>query len=228
MMLGLYLSLNLAVLWVVARASPASGWRLVAMLFVIAWVVGSGNSLIEAIFFQVLTLHAALAPALFTAILFAFLSPIAVLLAGRWRKGAISNEAADFTPLKLIGVVLAYELLYWSAGTLVFPYVAHFYETRSLPPVYAVAAVQVARSLIFAAAAYPLLKGGLRGAPLRLALVYGIIGGAAPFLIDNPYMPPDIRFYHAIETTSSNFIFGLVVGFLFARPRQARKEPATA
>ena len=83
-------------------------------------------------------------------------------------------------------------------------------------PAYAVAAVQVVRSLIFLAASYPLLKSGLRGAPLMLALVYGIIGGVAPLLPDNPYMPADIRFYHAIETTTSNFIFGLIVGLLFS------------
>ena len=228
MMFGLYLLLNLAVLWVVARASPESGWRLVVKLFLLGWVVGSVNSLIEAIFFKVLTFRAALAPASFVAILFGVLSPLAVLLAGRWRKGAVSKEAGDFTPLALIGVVVSYELLYWSAGTLVFPYIAHFYETRSLPPVYAVAIMQVVRSLIFASVAYPLLKGGLRGAPLRLALVYGVIGGVAPLLPDNPYMPPDIRFYHAIETTASNFIFGLVVGFLFGRARQAHERPAAA
>jgi hypothetical protein len=28
-------------------------------------------------------------------------------------------------------------------------------------------------------------------------------------------MPPDIRFYHGIEVTVSNFIFGLVVGYLY-------------
>jgi hypothetical protein len=112
--------------------------------------------------------------------------------------------------------VVAYELLYWGAGTLVYPYIADFYASRSLPPTAAVAAVQVVRSVIFAGAVYPLLKSGLRGAPLVLALIYGIIGGLAPLLPDNPYMPANIRFYHAIETTSSNFIFGLVVGFLFA------------
>ena len=79
------------------------------------------------------------------------------------------------------------------------------------------AAVQVVRSLIFVGAVYPLLKSGLRGAPLVLALVYGVIGGLAPLLPDNPYMPVDIRFYHAIETSLSNLLFGLVVGSLFSR-----------
>jgi peptidoglycan/LPS O-acetylase OafA/YrhL len=84
-----------------------------------------------------------------------------------------------------------------------------------------VAAVQIVRSLIFLAAVFPLLKSGLRGAPLVLALVYSVIGGVAPLLLDNPYMPPDIRFYHAIETSTSNFLFGLVVGYLFNRRRPA-------
>jgi hypothetical protein len=216
MMIGLYLLLNFAVLWIVARASSASGWRLILMLFVLGFVVGSANSLIEAVVFGVLSpgqIVAAGAPA---AIVFAILSPVAVFLAGRWRSGdRAAHRSGGFTPLTLLAVVAAYELLYWTAGTLVYPYIADFYATRTVPPSYVVAALQVPRSLIFVAVAYPLLKGGLRGAPLVLALVYGIIGGVAPLLPDNPYMPPDIRFYHAIETTTSNFLFGLIVGFLF-------------
>ena len=216
MMIGLYLLFNLAVLWIVARACSASGWRLVLMLFLAGFVVGSANSLIEAVFFHVLGPREVVGAAVPAAIVFAILSPLAVLLAGRWRNGAIADREGGFTPLTLLGVVLAYELLYWSAGTLVFPYIEHFYATRSLPPGYAVAAVQVVRSLIFVGAVYPLLKSGLRGAPLVLALVYSVIGGVAPLLPDNPYMPADIRFYHGIEVTVSNFIFGLVVGLLFS------------
>lgn len=220
MMIGLYLLLNLAVLWLVARAASVSGWRLVAMLFLVGFVVGSANSLIEAVFFHVLGPKEVGTAALAAGIVFAILSPLAVLIAGRWRSGAARFEGGGFTPLTLLAVVAAYELLYWSAGTLVFPYIEHFYATRALPPAYAVAAVQVVRSLIFVGAVYPLLKSGLRAAPLVLALVYSVIGGIAPLLPDNPYMPPDIRFYHGIEVTVSNFIFGLAVGFLFGwRPR---------
>lgn len=216
MMIGLYLLLNLTVLWFAARASSGSGWRLVLMLFLAGWVVGSGNSLIEALFFHVLTLPEAFAAGAVAAVVFALLSPVAVFTAGRWRAGNAVGPEGSFTALRLLGVIVAYELLYWSAGTLVYPYIADFYASRSLPPRAEVAAVQVVRALIFAGAVYPLLRSRLRGAPLVLALIYGIIGGLAPLVPDNPYMPPDIRFYHAIETTTSNFIFGLVVGFLFA------------
>ena len=220
MMIGLYLLLNLAVLWIVARSSAESGWRLTLMLFVLGFVTGSLNSLIEALFFQVLTFRELVAAALAAAVIFAILSPLAVLFAVRWRVAAEAPmEYGGFTPLTLLAAVLAYEMLYWTAGLIVFPYVEHFYADHELPPGYAVAAVQVVRSLIFVGAAHPLLRSGMRGAPLVLALVYSIIAGVAPMLPDNPYMPADIRFYHGIEVTISNFIFGLIVGVLYNRGR---------
>lgn len=224
MMIGLYLLLNLAVLWFAAHSSSGGGWRLVLILFVAGWIVGSGNSLIEALFFHVLTLPEAFAAGTVAAVVFAVLAPVAVLTAARWRAGESMPQEGRFSPPGLLGVIVAYELLYWSAGTLVYPYIAHFYASRSLPPAFAVAGMQVVRSLIFAGAVYPLLRSRLRRAPLVLALIYGIIGGLAPLLPDNPYMPPDIRFYHAIETTTSNFIFGLVVGFLFRSRRSASPQ----
>src|SRR5438045_3490202 len=224
MMIGLYLLLNLAVLWIVARASAASGW-LILMLFGLGFIVGSANNLLEALAFGVLSAGQIVAAAVPATIVFAVLSPAAVILAGRWRSGnGAAREHGGFTPLTLLAIVVAYEVLYWTAGTLVFPYVADFYATRTIPPAYAVAALQVPRSLIFVAAAYPLLKSGLRAPPLVLALVYGIIGGVAPLLPDNPYMPPDIRFYHAIETSVSDVIFGLVVGLLFSPGRPALRR----
>lgn len=223
MTIGLYVLLNLAVLWIVARASAASGWRLVLMLYLLAFVVGSANNLIEAVFFSVLTLREAVTAAVPATIIFATLSPVAVLLAGRWRQGTKAEaKPGGFSPPRLLAVVVAYEILYWTAGMLVYPYIADFYATtRTIPPTYAVAAMQVGRSLIFVGTVSPLVKSGLRGAPFVLALVYSMIGGVAPLLPDNPYMPPDIRFYHAIETSTSNFLFGLVVGYVFTRRQPA-------
>ena len=223
MMFGLYFLLNFALLWMVARASSASGLRLVLMLFLLGFVVGSANNLIEALFFKVLPLRELAAAAVPAAIVFAILAPLAAVLAGRWNSADRPvSVGGGFTPATLLAVVVAYELLYWTAGTLVYPYIANFYATtRWIPPAFAVSAMQVVRSLIFVGAAYPLLKSGLRGAPLVLALVYSVIGGVAPLLPDNPYMPPDIRFYHAVETSLSNFLFGLVVGFLFMPRRPA-------
>jgi len=224
MAIGLYLLLNLAVLVIVARASAARGWRLVGMLYLLGFVAGSANNLLEAVAFGVMNLPDVATAAIPALIIFAVLAPLAVILAGRWKRSdeALVEEVRVTLPI-MLAVIAAYEILYWGAGTLVFPYIADFYATRRIPPAGLVASLQIVRSLIFVGAAWPLLKSGLKSAPLVLALVYGIIAGVAPLLPDNPYMPPDIRFYHAIETSVSNALFGLIVGWLFTRrPRLAQ------
>jgi hypothetical protein len=224
MAIGLYLLLNLAVLVIVARASAARGWRLVGMLYLLGFVAGSANNLLEAVAFGVMTLPDVATAAIPALIIFAVLAPLAVTLAGRWKRSdqALVEEVRVTLPIVLT-VIAAYEILYWGAGTLVFPYIADFYATRRIPAAGLVASLQIVRSLIFVGAAWPLLKSGLKSAPLVLAFVYGIIAGVAPLLPDNPYMPADIRFYHAIETSVSNALFGLIVGWLFTRrPRLAQ------
>ena len=218
MALTLYLLLNLAVLWIVAKASRSGGLTLVLVLFTMAFIVGSANNLLEAVVYGVLSVPEALSAAIPAAIIFAILCPAAILLAGRFRapKGA-EEEVPKLSLYAALAVIVAYELLYWTAGHLIFPYIAHFYASKTIPPIYMVAGLQVVRSLIFLAAVYPLLRTGLRAAPIVLALVFSIIGGVAPLLPDNPYMPPDIRFYHGIETSLSNFLFGLFIGYLFSR-----------
>jgi hypothetical protein len=118
-------------------------------------------------------------------------------------------------------VVLAYELLYFGAGMLVYPYVADFYATRRLPPVGLLAGLAAFRALLFVIWTWPLLRLAPRHAPWLVGLGFAIIAGIAPLLPDNPYMPADIRFYHAIETGISNFLFGWILAWLL-QPRLGR------
>ena len=115
MMIGLYLLLNFAVLWLVARSAAATGRALIAMLLLLGFVVGSANNLLEAVVYGVLSLRQALAAAVPAAIVFAILSPLSVLTAGRWKNGS-EAEAASITPMTLLIVVAAYEVLYWTAA----------------------------------------------------------------------------------------------------------------
>ena len=41
-----------------------------------------------------------------------------------------------------------------------------------------------------------------------------------PLLLPNPYMPEPVRMAHLVETASSNFIFGALIGWLLT-PREA-------
>lgn len=214
-----YLLLTLAALVVTALASPARRLRLFVALFALGWTVGHFNTLIEAVAFNVMSVGQVLPILGGSAVAFAVLTGLAVLIAGKWwRDDGAPPVRPQVTPLRLVGVILGYELLYFGAGSLAFPYIADFYNARALPPFWLVASLQVPRALIFVAAAWPWLRTGPRAAPWVLGIAFSLIGGIAPLLPDNPYMPADIRLVHGIEVGISNFLFGVLVGWLL-RPK---------
>lgn len=217
MILG-YAGLTFAALTLAAWVSPGRGWRLFLALFVLGWVVGQFNNLIEAVVFGVIGVSDTAAAMLVLLPAYAIVAALAVTVTGRWKGTARPGVKPDMSPMRLVAVIIGYELLYWGAGTLVWPYIADFYATRTVPPVWLVAALQVPRALIFVLAALPWLRTGPRAAPLVLAIVFSVVGGIAPLLPDNPFMPPDIRLAHGFETGISNFLFGLLVGWLL-RPK---------
>lgn len=223
MMVALYLLLDFAMLAGLALVSPARGWRLAVALLVLGWTAGSFNAMVEAVAFQVLPIGTAAAILAGMLVQFALLAALAVLIAWKWRGASPPAARANITPLRLLAVILGYELLYFGAGALVFPFVQHFYTAQMLPSFGLVAGLQVPRALIFAAAAWPWLRTNPRHAPLMLGLAFAVIAGIAPLLPENPYMPADIRFAHAIETSSSNFLFGFLVGWLL-RPRRTTRS----
>ena len=221
MNLAFYFLLNLAVLNLAAWLSEGRRWPLFLALLAFGLGVGMVNSLIEAVAFAVMTPRDALAAVGGSVVIFALLAAAAVLLSGRGFRGSSATARPEITPARLALVVLAYELLYFGAGMLVYPYVADFYATRRLPPVGLLAGLAAFRALLFVIWTWPLLRLAPRHAPWLVGLGFAIIAGIAPLLPDNPYMPADIRFYHAIETGISNFLFGWILAWLL-QPRLGR------
>ena len=78
--------------------------------------------------------------------------------------------------------MIAYELLYFGAGMLVYPYIADFYATRRLPPVGLLAGLAAFRALLFVVWTWPLLRLAPRHAPWLVGLGFAIIAGIAPLL----------------------------------------------
>lgn len=125
---------------------------------------------------------------------------------------------------RLITGDLAYVFLYFAAGLTVFPFVKEFYASKALPSPSSVILMQLFRAMIYMAVAMPAIRliRNRRHAALALGLAFSILGGVAPLLPDNPLMPPNIRFAHTIEIGISNFIYGVVLGFLVT-PRPGLK-----
>ena len=119
--------------------------------------------------------------------------------------------------------VLIYVALYFSAGTLVWPYIRAFYEASPMPPFATVFAMQLARGLALSAIVLVIVRrvaAPAVAAAVAAGAALGIVGGVAPLLITNPYMPDAIRYAHMPEVGVSNVLFGVVAGLLL-RPRTA-------
>lgn len=78
---------------------------------------------------------------------------------------------------------------------------------------------QFVRGLIWTALAVPIIKmikGSGWERALVVALVFGVVMNTQ-LLLPNPLMPYEVRMAHLLETASSNFLFGCLVGWLLNR-----------
>jgi hypothetical protein len=121
---------------------------------------------------------------------------------------------------------LAYSLLYLTAGLIVFPYVKDFYATQHIPAMTTILALQMLlRGPMFIALCLLLVR--MLGLPrfagaLAVGAVFTILSGVAPLLMPNAFFPDAVRWAHFCEVTSSNFVFGAIVGWLWGQPSQMR------
>jgi hypothetical protein len=129
---------------------------------------------------------------------------------------------------------LAYVVLYFAAGMLAYPYVREFYEARPMPAMGTLLVVQPVRGLAFGAIVLLVvrqIRASRFGAAVAAGSTISILGGVAPLLIPNPYLPDAVRYAHLPEVGVSNFLFGLLAGWLLAAPRHqtaAAEAVATA
>lgn len=221
-----------AVLVWYARRAAWTGWWLAAALFLVPYGIGSVNALVEGYVFGFFVrpgeLQALAIQQLCPALLFA---PVVVWLTGRWRRPAsgVSTPAprsASWWITRYAAATVSYLVLYYTAGTIIFPYVQAFYEQeRYLPPVPVVVALQVfVRVPIFVALGVLITRiaAATRAEhALMVAVAMSVLGGVAPLIIPNPYFPDAVRWVHFAEVVTSNFLFGAIVGWLFGGLREA-------
>jgi hypothetical protein len=206
-----------------AVSMAASGGPRIAVLFLVAAGVPA-NNLIEAVFFSLDIPRANLLPlflyTLASGALFAMVLDWLVGAAAPATAGRATRTPANLG-LRLVAVDVVYIALYLTAGHFVWPFVREFYSSRPLPTMPAVVAMQVFRGLVFAAIVLALMRVLARrpwSAAWLVAAAMALVGGVAPLLVPNPYMPASVRFPHMVETSVSNFLFGLVGARLLRRP----------
>lgn len=219
--------LIVAVLGTLAVRSDWLGWKLAVTLAAIPFAINLVNMIEGTVFlknsgipWRGLTLIVGLTYAL-------------VVPAWRFIFGQGSEAPAYYAPLQQKSWTsmawrfavsdIAYVVLYFTAGLIIFPYVRAFYATQTVPPAGTIIALQLLlRGPVFVAICLLLVRmiglPRLTGA-LAVGLAFTLLSGVAPLLMPNPYFPDAVRWVHFAEVTSSNFVFGVIVGLLWGRGR---------
>jgi uncharacterized membrane protein (DUF485 family) len=228
--LGLYVIPDLLIvlaLGLVAASSRQRGWKLSGTLFVLYFGINQLNTLDEVLLFKVgLKAPQALrimGLGLITSLVFV---PLLVLILGCWKKAPqekvgplVPRSAANWMGRILLGDLLCV-LCYVVAGIITLPLVKDFYAGIKLPGPAGILEVEIFRGLVYVAAGLAVVHG-IRGKPARAAMVLGlsfpILAGVAPLLLPNSFLPDSVRLAHGFEIGISNFVYGILLGYLLTR-----------
>ncbi|MGB4655467.1 MAG: hypothetical protein WBH98_08555 [Bacteroidales bacterium] len=173
--------------------------------------------------------------------------PLAILICKKWKKRDVVAERhymlMPFQQLlvKLGIIAVIYMLIYWLAGYYIAwqnpelrafygspgeiePFFAHTFATICNTP--DLILLQLIRGVLFAIIAMPIIIGS-KVKPWATALLVGFLF-AIPHLghiLPNPLMPlASVRLSHMIETSTSTFVFGLIVVWLLYRKHSSFRD----
>ena len=241
--------LNTVVLAHIILRSRWVGWRLIATTFFVFYGVMTFMSQIESAVF-VTRLPSGMLPRLFLmgALIAAPFSVLAVLILGKRKADTATTElnARLVMPTKewawkLEVIAIAYLILYFTFGYFIAwqnPAVREYYGgsdegsffanmSTVLANTFWLIPFQILRAMLWVAIALPvirMMKGQWQETALTLGLLFAVLMNAQ-LLLPNPYMPEAVRMTHLIETASSNFIFGFLIGWLLAQRHEFAKVP---
>jgi hypothetical protein len=215
------------------------GCRLIGTIFLVFYGVMTFMPQIESAVFLT-SLPSGMLPRLFLmgALIAAPFSALAVPILGKSKANAddAAHNARLIMPAKewawkLAVIASAYVILYFAFGYFVAwknsavreyyggndegSFLAHM--STVLTGTYWLIPFQMLRALLWVAIALPvirMLKGRWQETALALGLLFAVTN--AQLLLPNPYMPEAVRMTHLIETATSNFIFGCLIGWLYA------------
>src|SRR6267154_1575592 len=229
-----------------------TGWRLIGAVFFIFYGVTTFMPQIESVVFLTRLPPGTLPRLFLMGVLIAIpFSVLAVLILGKRKAEMVDTQPNSRLVMsrndwawKLVVIAVVYVILYFTFGYFVawrHPGVAEYYggvDPRSflaqmrtvLRNTPWLVPFQIVRALCWVALALPvirMLKGKWPETALSLGFLFAVVMNA-PLLLPNPYMPEPVRMAHLVETASSNFIFGVFVGWLLTQHHSEEKRVASA
>ena len=206
--------------------SSLRGLKLTLSVFFIYYIIGHFNILIEAYIFNVTDRAETAKEMLQGLFVVSIFAPLFVLILNKWEG---SSEVLQFKERSVFswiwrGVlgIFIYLIFYIGAGMILqatYPDLMSFYEGK-LPAVDVMILTQFPRGLLFVLVAILMLRTlklpQIKKA-LLIGLVFSIIGGIAPLISPNEFMPANIRMVHGIEVGISNLLYGMTLAYLLGQ-----------
>ena len=214
-----------------ALRSDWRGWTLARAMFLIPVAIATVNNIEGVIFLP----NAHLDWRGIFALTLASFAVAAVLWLVIFRRAPVPQSEFSELPhrglasrvVRFVICSATYVFLYFLAGSIIFPYVRDFYATQHVPSAEQIVALQFfLRGPVFILVCLALLRmfrlPHFSGA-LATGLTFTLLSGVAPLLIPNPVFPDYVRWVHFGEVTSSNFVFGCVVGWVWGHVQRVRR-----
>ena len=210
--------------------STLSGNKLIGMTFVIGYIIGNFNIMVEALIFHVTDNMGTIDAMVLGIINFSALSiALTLLLKNKNEKNFLMHYPPRtlFTwSTRLAASVLLYAVIYFVAGMilqLAYPSLHDFYAGK-IPALTLILKTQLLRGAVFTAIALVVIYTvNLKSfqASLLVGFIFSILGGIAPLIPMNELMPFHIRMVHGLEVGISNFVFGFSISQLLSNRLKA-------
>lgn len=224
-------AITVAALWAAAMRSDWRNWKLLAALYLIPVAIATVNFVEGVIFLPNVPIDWRGAM-MFTVLSLAVASLLWWLI---YRSAPVLEAESEPVPQRSFGqmawrfVVCAvcYFVLYFAAGMIVFPFVRDFYATQHIPSMGQIAALQILlRGPVFVLVCLTLLRmvrlPRFAGA-LAVGLLFTLLSGVATLIVPNVAFPDAVRWAHFCEVTSSNFVFGFVVAWVWGQAQRVQQ-----
>lgn len=178
------------------------------------WGLSYVSNLIEAVYFEVIPIKAALFGALvglITSLAVAGLLEALTTAEGAGQMRAVTLARGIWWRVPLLA--FAFFFIYCAAGAAIYRWVASFYAHQQLPTLIELLRLQLCRGVLDLACIYPVFRQWRQSRKRALwmsACVFTVLCGWAPLLLPNQFMPGPIRLAHAVEMGASGIVFGML------------------
>ncbi len=206
--------------------SNLKGIKLALSTFVIFYGIGYFNILNEALLFNVTDKSETINLMIIGFLVILIVSPFFVYLLDKWTSKSINLNFKKRLVFGWIWRIILCDILYLFfyiiAGLIlqkVYPIFMEFYKDK-IPSFSLALKVEFFRGFIFVGIAILILRTlnlSLTKKAVLIGLVFSILGGIAPLIPPNEFMPAYVRFGHGFEVGISNFLYGLVIGYLLGQ-----------